>query len=130
MSVQAYRTAASHAENPRDTEYRLFGQVTRALMGAARMDRTAFQARIDALDWNRRVWSAFATACADDRNQLSPELRASIVSLSIFVNTHTSEVMRGKGEFDDLIEINRIVMQGLAPRGTPDPFADMDEVAE
>ena len=124
MSVQAYQTAASHAENPRETEYRLFGQVTRALKAAAAVDPSDFQTRIQALDWNRRVWSTLATSCADERNQLTPELRASIVSLSLWVNGHTSDVMRGKEGFDDLIEVNRIVMQGLAPKGTPDPFAN------
>ena len=31
MSLQAYKAAATRAENPREMEYRLFGQVTRAL---------------------------------------------------------------------------------------------------
>ena len=35
MSLQAYKTAATRAETPREMEYRLFGQVTRALMHAA-----------------------------------------------------------------------------------------------
>jgi len=39
MSLQAYQQAAQQAENPRDTEYRLFGEVTRALMKAAEADR-------------------------------------------------------------------------------------------
>ena len=32
MSLKAYQTTAARAEDPRQTEYRLFGQVTRALM--------------------------------------------------------------------------------------------------
>lgn len=129
MSVKAYKAAASHAENPRDTEYRLFGQVTRALMSAAKTDRTEFQTRIDALDWNRRMWTTLATSCSDNTNNLPDALRASIISLSLWVSSHTSEVMRGKESFDELIEVNRIVMQGLAPKGTPDPFAE-EAVAE
>jgi flagellar protein FlaF len=35
MSLQAYQQAAARTENPRDAEYRLFGQVTRALLQAA-----------------------------------------------------------------------------------------------
>ena len=38
MSLQAYQKAAQRAENPREAEYRLFGQVTRALMEAAQAD--------------------------------------------------------------------------------------------
>ena len=64
MSFQAYQRTAQSAENPRDAEYRLFGQVTRALMEAAEAPDTDFQRRIDALDWNRRMWGALATDCA------------------------------------------------------------------
>ncbi len=35
MSLRAYQQTAARAESPRETEYRLFGQVTRALMEAA-----------------------------------------------------------------------------------------------
>ena len=36
MSFQAYTTAAARSEAPRDTEFRLFAQVTRALVEAAK----------------------------------------------------------------------------------------------
>ena len=36
MSLRAYQQAATRAENPREMEYRLFGQVTRALMDASK----------------------------------------------------------------------------------------------
>jgi len=114
MSLQAYKTAATRAENPREMEYRLFGQVTRALMHAATLDTTDVAGRIDALDWNRRVWSTFATICSDSHNPLPAELRASIISLSLFVNRHSSAVMRNEGDFESLIEINRMIMQGLS----------------
>ena len=38
MSLRAYQQAATRAEAPKDTEYRLFGQVTRALMAKAKAD--------------------------------------------------------------------------------------------
>lgn len=113
MSLQAYQRAAQRAENPREAEYRLFGQVTRALMEAAKADPSDFKTRIDALDWNRRLWSALATDCADPANGQPDALRAQIISLSIWVNKHSSAVMRQEEDFEPLIEINRIVMQGL-----------------
>ena len=42
-------------------------------------------------------------------------LRAQIISLCMFVNRHTSAIMQGTETFVELIEVNRIVMQGLAP---------------
>lgn len=114
MSLRAYQTAATRTESPRETEYRLFGQVTRALQHASTVDASDLATRIDALDWNRRLWSALASDCAQSANGLDDSLRAQIISISLFVNRHSSEVMRGQGEFDDLIDINRMVMQGLA----------------
>ncbi len=113
MSLQAYQKATAQAESPRDAEYRLFGQVTRALMAAAELEPTAIRGRIDALDWNRRMWSALGADCASEGNKLPDALRASIISLSIWVGKHTSAVIRREEEIDALIDVNRLVMQGL-----------------
>ena len=117
MSLKAYQTTAARAENPRQTEYRLFGQVTRALLDAEKLDRSKIAERMDALDWNRRMWSVLAADCSVEGNGLPPQVRANIISLSIWVNKHTSLVMRNQEEIGPLVEINRIIMQGLAPAG-------------
>ncbi|MCH4269878.1 MAG: flagellar biosynthesis regulator FlaF [Brevundimonas sp.] len=114
MSLQAYKTAATRAETPREMEYRLFGQVTRALMHAATLDKSDVAGRMDALDWNRRLWSTLATACSDSTNAMPQAMRAQFISLSLFVNRNTSEVMRGEDDFSTLIDINRMIMQGLS----------------
>jgi len=116
MSLQAYQRAAQQTEAPRDAEYRLFGQVTRALMDAEALPAEDYTGRMDALDWNRRLWSALASDCSSPQNQLPSALRAQIISLSLWVNRHTSAVMRREEEFEPLIEINRIMMQGLSAR--------------
>ena len=113
--LQAYKQAATRTETPREMEYRLFGQVTRALMHAATVGSTDTTTRIDALDWNRRLWSTLATDCSDPGNAMTMPLRAQIISISIFVSKHSSAVMRGDDDFQTLIDINRAIMQGLAP---------------
>ena len=118
MSLQAYTAATARAESPRDMEYRLFGQVTRALMHAASVPKEDIATRIDALDWNRRLWTALSTDCSDPANQMDQAMRASIISLGLFVGRHSSAVMRGEEDFEPLIEINRMIMQGLAPQAT------------
>ncbi len=128
MSFKAYQTTAARTENPRLTEYRLFGQVTRALLEAEKLDRSMIVERMDALDWNRRMWSVLASDCSVDGNGLPEMVRANIISLSIWVNKHTSLVMRNTEEIGPLIEINRIIMQGLAPQGDtgePEPAPAM-----
>src|SRR3954454_10626698 len=102
MSLHTYQQAATRAENPRDMEYRLFAQVTRALMEAAALDKTEIGKRADALDWNRRVWAVLGMDCADPANQLPKPLRASMISLSIWVNKHTSLVIRNQEEIEPL----------------------------
>jgi flagellar protein FlaF len=117
MSLQAYKTAATRSESPREMEYRLFGQVTRALMHASTVDKTDVATRIDALDWNRRLWSTLATDCSSPDNAMDKSLRARIVSISLFVSRHSSAVMRGEDDFETLIDINKMIMQGLAGPG-------------
>ena len=114
MSLKAYQQASARAESPREMEYRLFGQVTRALIEASDLPETEIGRRMDALDWNRRLWATLATDCADEHNGLPKALRASIISLSLWVARHTSAVMRREDTFDALIEVNRIMMQGLS----------------
>ena len=116
MSLQAYKQAAQRTETPREAEYRLFGEVTRALMHAATLDRMQISERMDALHWNRQLWNALASECSAPENSLPAALRAQIISLSMFVNRHTSAIMAGTETVDELIEVNRIVMQGLSPQ--------------
>jgi flagellar protein FlaF len=115
MSYQAYQRTSARAEDPRSTEYRLLGQVTRALIEVQEIEPREIRKRAEALDWNRRVWSAFAADCANPDNGLPDALRASIISLSIFISKETSTAMRGGGDIETLIDLNRTVMQGLEP---------------
>jgi flagellar protein FlaF len=116
MSLRAYQQAATRAEAPKEVEYRLFGQVTRALMAASQSEPKDFATRIDALDWNRRLWSTLATDCASPGNQLPPQVRASIISLSLFIGRHSSLVMRGEEDFEILIDLNKTMMQALSQK--------------
>ncbi|WP_300555955.1 flagellar biosynthesis regulator FlaF [Maricaulis sp.] len=118
MSLQAYQAASNRSEDPRATEYRLFAHVTRGLMTAKDAPKEDIKSRIEALDLNRRMWSNFATDCASEENQLPEQLRASIISLSLFVSKHTSVAMREPSAIDDLVDINRMIMQGLMPQAS------------
>ncbi len=116
MSLQAYQQASNRAESPRDSEYRLFAQVTLALIEAAKADPTDIPARIDELDWNRSLWNVLLSDCSSPDNQLPAPPRASIISLAIWVGKHTSAVIRRREEIQPLIDVNRLVMQGLSTK--------------
>ncbi|MEX0299329.1 MAG: flagellar biosynthesis regulator FlaF [Kordiimonas sp.] len=113
MSYQAYKKAQTSNERPSQVEYRLFAQVTNSLIQAKERGVRDIK-MIEALDWNRRMWSTFSTDCGTEGNQLPEQLRASIISLSIWVSKHSSAVMRGAEDIEDLISINRTIMEGLA----------------
>jgi flagellar biosynthesis activator protein FlaF len=115
MSIQAYQTAAQTTESPRQAEYRAFALATRGLIDAAALPASEFGRRAEALARNRAMWSVLAADCAMEGNQLPTALRAQIISLSIFIDKHSRAVMRDGASFDVLIEINRTIMQGLAP---------------
>jgi flagellar protein FlaF len=114
MSLHAYQRAAEQAEGPKQTEYRLFGLVTRALMDADAKDPSDLSGRMKALHWNRRLWTTLAADCANPNNALPEQLRASIISLSIWVDKHTSAVMLKEQPIQPLVDVNRIIMQGLS----------------
>ena len=112
MSHRAYQNTQRIAEDPRASEYRLFGQVTGALM-TAQKENAKGGALVDAIDWNRQLWRTLAADCMDDRNQLPREVRAKIISLSMWVRKYSKSVTREGASIDPLIEINRTIMQGL-----------------
>jgi len=112
MSLKAYQSAQARTEDPRVTEYRLFGQVTGALLSAKETNAVGTPL-VEAVDWNRRLWRTLAADCMDDRNTLTQEVRAKIISLSLWVSKYSRSVTREKASLDPLIEINRTIMQGL-----------------
>jgi flagellar protein FlaF len=112
MTLQAYQNIQRVVEDPRATEYRLFGQVTGALLDA-KTSNAQGAPLIQVIDWNKRMWRTLAADCMDDRNALTEDLRAKIISLSLWVSKYSRRVTREKAPIDPLIEINRTVMQGL-----------------
>jgi flagellar biosynthesis activator protein FlaF len=113
MTLRAYQSTQRATEDPRTTEYRLFGQVTGALIEAQKRG-VAGGPLAETLDWNRTLWRTLAADCMDDRNALTEDVRAKIVSLSLWVTKYSKQVTREGAPLDPLIEINRNIMQGLA----------------
>jgi flagellar protein FlaF len=117
MSLRAYQQVAQRAETPRDAEYRLFAQVTRALIEIKSTPRDQVRAWADTLDWNRRLWTTLARDCGRDNNALPEATRAQIISIAMWVRRHTSAVLRREEDIDALIDVNRSMMQGLSAAG-------------
>ncbi len=112
MTLRAYQNTQAVTEDPRATEYRLFGQVTGALIDAQKTGISGGPLA-EAVDWNRKLWRTLASDCMDDRNALSQDVRAKIVSLSLWVTSYSKQVVRKGASLDPLIQVNRTIMQGL-----------------
>ena len=113
MSLAAYQSVRRFAETPRSTEQRLIGQITGQMM-QAREKALRGNALMEVLHRNREMWNVFSNDCAAPGNQLPAPLRAGIVSLALWVDRFTSDVAAGRETIDDLIEVNRSVMEGLS----------------
>jgi flagellar biosynthesis activator protein FlaF len=113
MSIDAYRRTLKVAETPRATEYRIFAQVTASLM-KARDEKSSGAPLVEALDWNRRLWSTLSTDCGMSGNGLPDGLRAQIISLGLWVSRYSTDVATGKADIDALIDVNKAIMEGLS----------------
>ena len=112
MSLNAYQRARTMIESPRGSEYRLMSQITGDMM-TARDEGLSGAALMPILHRNREVWNAFTSACAMAGNQLPDALRASIVSIGLWVERFTSDVVAGHEPIEELITVNRSIIDGL-----------------
>lgn len=113
--LQAYQQTQKVTESPRGTEYRLFAEITRAMMNAKGLP-TYDPAFTDAVDRNRKLWNLLIADLADEGNAFPDQLKASLISIGIWVGKHTTLVIRGEADIAPLIDVNRDIMEGLAQR--------------
>ncbi|SFJ42808.1 flagellar biosynthesis regulator FlaF [Jannaschia pohangensis] len=114
MAANAYASLDPSLTSATRAEALVFAKVTRRLEAAYADDQASATVRVSALHDNRRLWQAAAMACASDDNEMTPQLRASIISLAGFVDRQTSEVLGGSGKPQVLFEINRRIAAGLS----------------
>lgn len=126
MSIAAYKRTISDTESPRQIERRVLSQVTADLekyqqefdaaeRSADKLELLAGGLR-DVLWQNERIWMAFKSDLAEQGNALGPDLRAALLSLAMWVERHTRDVMSGSRKVRPLIEVNRTIISGLDGR--------------
>lgn len=129
MSVAAYRRTIRESESPRQIERRVLSQITGRMeidaerydMTQDRLERGAILAQglRDALRDNATAWSIMRHDLAETGNALPPQLKAGLISISLWVERQTTAVMGGAGGVSALAEVNRNIIDGLsgiAPR--------------
>jgi len=124
MSVSAYKSVIRENEAPRQIERRVFAKITSELEKHAedfdysdtyleRLEILSSGFRAALLD-NLKLWSALKFDLASANNALPPALRASLMSIAIWVERQTSEITGGETGALDLVDVNRSILDGLA----------------
>jgi flagellar biosynthesis activator protein FlaF len=124
MSVSAYKNVIRQSEAPRQIERRVFAKITSDLEVHAE-DFDYAETYIDrieilsgglrlALQNNLKLWSTLKFDLASATNALSPELRAGLLSIALWVERQTAEVLGGETGAIDLINVNRSILDGLS----------------
>ncbi|MDP6352319.1 MAG: flagellar biosynthesis regulator FlaF [Alphaproteobacteria bacterium] len=111
MASNPYASAIQTTETPREREYRLLARANR-LMAETKEQRdvgTLYRAVL----FNRQVWNTFLIDLTDERNALPQELKGMLISIGIWVEKFSDQVCDGEESVDDLIEVNRTIMDGL-----------------
>jgi flagellar protein FlaF len=119
-AAQAYGSIARKIASPRDLEADLLLKAAARLQGVVdAWEDTTRQQFIDALIYNRKLWTIFLTSVTEPDCPLPPEVRQNIANLGLFIMNHTMAVMDQPApeRLRSLIGINREIAAGL--RGQP-----------
>lgn len=133
MSIAAYKTTIRESETPRQIERRLLVRVTATLDASAREYDSAEAgfARVtlltsalrEALSDNVAIWQALKSDLANPGNALPADLRAMLISLSLWVERQTNVVIGGGVGIQDLVQVNRNIIAGLSGQAPSGPGA-------
>lgn len=112
--VRSSGFGATSVKAPREIEYDLFAQITRAMQLADLADSANLRA--SAVTQNTQLWTELAADLADPANGLPSELKGGLLSLALFSIRQGTKVLSQHLSMQVLIDINVNIMQGL--RGT------------
>jgi flagellar biosynthesis activator protein FlaF len=113
MSISAYRRQKEAAETPRELECRAFSIVIGKLVEGK---KTGGRALIDACYLNNQLWTALTVDLSLAANALPLDLKARLISLSLWVQRYTPQAMGGTAPLDPLIAVNRNILEGLSAK--------------
>ena len=106
----AYQAAQRASTNPIQMEADIMGRVTREIETYRKKGGPEF---VKALYRNVQLWNAFSADLLSDENKLPEQLKATLISLSIWVEKHTDKVVHKEASVDALIDVNRSIIAGL-----------------
>lgn len=130
MSIAAYKRTIKESESPRQIERRIFVRVTAEMdkqsqafdtnrSRADRSDMLANGLRVTLAE-NLKLWTTIKFDLSQPENGLPPQLKAGLISLALFVERQTQQVLGGNAGVGTLVQINQSLISGLSGN-TPGP---------
>ena len=109
-----YTRTAKVTVGPRELEAELLLKAA-ARLAEASADGAETRPYRDALHYNRKLWSVFATSVTSDENPLPTAVKQNVANLAIFVFNRSLEAEREVSQLlvAPLISINRELAAGL-----------------
>ena len=84
------------------------------LLVAARDERDKPIKMVEALHFLNRIWTAFLQDLGSVENELPGELRASLISIGMWLLREAEEIRQGRSQnIDGLIEVSEIIRDGI-----------------
>ena len=115
--LQAYAQTQKSSMSSREIEAMAFTKAALMLDEAAE-SLDDYDSYASALKFNQLLWTIIQADIVDKENQLPPQIKANILSLSIFVDRQTIKALAEtkKENVDVLISINKNLAEGLLTR--------------
>jgi flagellar protein FlaF len=123
MGISAYRQTIAETASARQIEKQVLISVTRDLdqfceiFDATENKVEKIQILASGLRhslWkNEQLWMSLKTDLTEPGNRLEPGLKGTLISLALWVERHTLSVMEGKAKVFPLVEMNKIIANGL-----------------
>ena len=112
--VAAYQQQQKRNLSPREVEAMAFTKAA-VLLEDAKQHVNNIDEYSKALRFNHLLWTIIQADLTEPENELPDEIKANVMSLSIFVDKKTTKALRSStpGDLDVLININRNLAAGL-----------------
>jgi flagellar biosynthesis activator protein FlaF len=124
--VAAYAQQQKRNLTPREVEAMAFTKAA-LLLEDAKKAAGNIEEYSKALRFNHLLWTIIQADLTEPDNNLPPEIKANVMSLSIFVDKQTTKALRttSGADLDVLININRNLAAGLrtSPQAAAQPQA-------
>jgi flagellar protein FlaF len=128
--VAAYQQQQKRNLSPREVEAMAFTKAA-LLLEEAKAKTQNIEEYSKALRFNHLLWTIIQADLTEPENELPNEIKANVMSLSIFVDKQTTKAMRtsNAADLDVLININRNLAAGLRSATQP-PAAEVSRAPQ